>query len=314
MNLNQAINHFIDDVCVGKTNLTTLAYKNKLSYLSRYIGSDMPMSNFTPQLLIDFRKDMQSRNTKQCGSRTIVGKLSPFTVATAFVTVRYFFVWCHKNNITSENLMEGIDLPKAPKPDPKAVRNDTVLELLKLAAETGEAWCRPRNIAIVYLLRDTGGRLNALSKIDVDNMELNLRRIQTTTKGDKHVTLRLTNITVQAIKNWLPIRASLAPLDHKLLTNKRGVGLAPLGIYRAIYTLAERGQITGRSNPHAFRHAFARDLLRNGADLSTVSQLMNHSSIQVTADYYARWSDDELQYSHNKYSPANSLPLITPRD
>ncbi len=66
---------------------------------------------------------------------------------------------------------------------------------------------------------------------------------------------------------------------------------------------AQRAQLRGRFNPHAFRHAFARDMLDNGADLATVSQLLGHRSIETTARFYARWSDEELHRKHQRFSP-----------
>ncbi len=50
-------------------------------------------------------------------------------------------------------------------------------------------------------------------------------------------------------------------------------------------------------------HAFARRALKQEADLATVSQLMGHSSVEVTVRFYARWADDELGELHDRYSP-----------
>ena len=68
----------------------------------------------------------------------------------------------------------------------------------------------------------------------------------------------------------------------------------------------------GRVNAHAFRHAWARDALQAGEDLSRVSQTLAHSTIRVTSDYYARWADGELKQAHSQFSPGATLPVITP--
>jgi integrase/recombinase XerD len=62
--------------------------------------------------------------------------------------------------------------------------------------------------------------------------------------------------------------------------------------------MSYKAQITGRHNPHAFRHGFARGALQNGADISTVAQLLGHSDVSITVRFYARWSDEELKAKH----------------
>jgi site-specific recombinase XerD len=69
--------------------------------------------------------------------------------------------------------------------------------------------------------------------------------------------------------------------------------------------------IQGRANPHAYRHAWARDALNAGADITKVARTLGNS-LRVTAEYYALWSDHEIQAAHAKYSPGASLPLIKP--
>lgn len=309
MNFEQLISQFVADVCAGKDNLTPVAYRKKLKYLSQYFG-DTPPLDVTPNQVRRFIHHLQTRLTKKRGSQIVNEKLSPWTIKTVLTTARHFFKWCHQNGMILSNPMEGIPIPKPPPPNPKAISKDTVDALIKIATETGELWARPRNIALIYLLRDTGGRRLGLANADIDNLDLELGRIDVIDKGDKCCTLRLSPRTIEAIRAWLLVRASLNPLDHKLLTGKHGRGIAPQTINTTLRKLAERGHINGRSNPHSFRHAFARDTLRNNANLSTVSQLMHHSSIAVTADFYARWADNELQESHRKYSPGRDLPQV----
>lgn len=71
--------------------------------------------------------------------------------------------------------------------------------------------------------------------------------------------------------------------------------LTPAGIYRVIQRLASRAGVERGWNPHNWRHGAARAMLKNGANLAEVSQILGHNSITVTADFYATFADDELR-------------------
>jgi site-specific recombinase XerD len=69
--------------------------------------------------------------------------------------------------------------------------------------------------------------------------------------------------------------------------------------------------ITGPHNPHAFRHAFARRMLANGMDISDLSRLMGHSSIQVTAKHYLCWTAAELGQKHAQFNSLDEIKITT---
>jgi integrase/recombinase XerD len=49
--------------------------------------------------------------------------------------------------------------------------------------------------------------------------------------------------------------------------------------------LADRAKLDRRVHPHAFRHTYAIELVREGADLVQVSELLGHARVQTTIDY-----------------------------
>jgi site-specific recombinase XerD len=61
--------------------------------------------------------------------------------------------------------------------------------------------------------------------------------------------------------------------------------ITPRAIDHAIKRLARRAGLDRRAHAHAFRHAFATELLRSGADLRVVQELLGHRSISSTAVY-----------------------------
>lgn len=58
---------------------------------------------------------------------------------------------------------------------------------------------------------------------------------------------------------------------------------------------------------HSFRHAFARDFLMDGGDLGSLADLLGHSSVLVTKEFYGVFTMQELQEKHAQHSPVAQL-------
>ena len=53
-------------------------------------------------------------------------------------------------------------------------------------------------------------------------------------------------------------------------------------------------------HPHLFRHTFATRLIRKGVDLTTVSRLTGHASVNMTAKYYVQTTREEKRVAVEK--------------
>ena len=82
---------------------------------------------------------------------------------------------------------------------------------------------------------------------------------------------------------------------------------APAGLAETLGRLADTAGVTGRCNPHAFRHGLARAWLLNGGDLASLSEFLGHANIQTTADFYGRLTNAEVHEKHRALSPVRSL-------
>ncbi|MCJ7824630.1 MAG: site-specific integrase, partial [Anaerolineales bacterium] len=86
-----------------------------------------------------------------------------------------------------------------------------------------------------------------------------------------------------------------------------GRPMNPNSVLQMLRRLGRRAGVEGRVNPHAFRHGFAREYLRNGGDLASVSDLLGHSQITVTKANYAVFLVEEHRDKHEAFSPVNYL-------
>ncbi len=79
------------------------------------------------------------------------------------------------------------------------------------------------------------------------------------------------------------------------------------GLYQVLRRMARRAGVKGRFNPHSLRHTFAREYIRAGGDLATLSKLLGHRDVSTTVSHYAVFTDREIAEKHEKYSPARKL-------
>jgi integrase/recombinase XerD len=66
----------------------------------------------------------------------------------------------------------------------------------------------------------------------------------------------------------------------------------------------KRAGVSGRANPHSFRHRFAIDYLMTGGDLASLADLVGHESVETTKAFYAIFERGDLKHKHDQFSGA----------
>ena len=253
MLLSEAIGEFVSDVTKGKTNETPRTYFTKLCRLVDFFG-DIDCCSFTQSSFTDF-------------SSWFVGRgLSPFTVRSVFMNVRHFLKWLYGRDLVSASFVDAVPSVKLPRCLPKAISQADFEKMLAVAD------CRDK--AFLMCLRDTGARVGGLCGARVSDLELDNKRLYVLEKGGRGRYVYLSQFTCDCLRDYV---ISRYPGDALF-------GLSRGGAYSMLRRLAVRCGVK-RFNPHSFRHAFARDTIKNGCDLSRLSRLMGHSSVKVTADF-----------------------------
>lgn len=272
-------------------------YRRRLRYLVRYFGEDRCLEALAVADLREWRSHLLERADRygdHPNKPAQAGGLSPYTIHSCVQAARRFFAWCVEEELIPSNPARRLRLPRLPDNDPKGITKDDLEKLLVEAWESGE-----RDYAIVIFLADTGCRVGGLCSLRVNDVDVTHRRATVREKGQKRRTVYFGAETARALGEWLSVRP-----DNKgdaLFVGRRGP-LQPNGVYQVLKRLAEGAGVAGRWNPHSFRHGAAISWLKNGVDLSSVSQLLGHRGILVTAHYYARWTTDELAKRHAQAS------------
>jgi site-specific recombinase XerD len=108
-------------------------------------------------------------------------------------------------------------------------------------------------------------------------------------KGDKLRRVGLDAGTVALVARWLEVWRKLGiPARSPLICTLDGGKVCQDYVRHLLPRLARRAGIEKRVHCHALRHAYAIELEREGATLSTIRDLLGHSSAATTDRYLRR--------------------------
>lgn len=294
----------------GRSPRTLEAYRQKLKPFVEFLG-DVQVDAITTDDLRRCIAHLMDRPTVHVGHPTRkerAGTLSPFTIASHVRAIKRLFNWLASEGKIQTNPAQRIKTPHPKRQEPKGAEWQDILALL--STTEGDALTDVRDRALILFLADTGCRVGGLCGLRVQDINLEKRMARVMEKRGKARPVFFTKATAQALAAWLAVR----PQDRGAwvfvgLGNRSRGALTPSAVAKI---LKERGRLAGVKgpvNPHAFRHGFARYFILNGGDLGTLADILGHTSVQVTKDFYAVFTVGELQEKHQQYSPVAQLEV-----
>lgn len=234
------------------------------------------------------------------------GPLSPATLRGYVRAWRGFFNWLVDDGVIACSPARKLKLPQMPAQPPKAVARSDMDLIIEAARQSSE-----RDYAILCILADSACRVGGLCSLTLDNLDLDHAQAIVVEKGQTRFLL-FSDRTIRAIRDYLTIRPLVT--TRALFVGKRHTALTPNGVYQLLDRLAGAAQVTGRHNPHSFRHGWARAALQAGANLVDVAQLLGHKQAQTTYQFYGRWDSAELHELHDRYTWLTSEKVEHPSD
>jgi site-specific recombinase XerD len=144
-----------------------------------------------------------------------------------------------------------------------------------------------RNRALLTLLYRSGLRITevlAPLPADVDLTRHSIRLLDT--KSGTAQTRGFHPSADDSLCRWLDTRAALGiGRRARLFCTLAGAPLSEDYVRGVMRRLAAKAGITKRVHPHGWRHTFAVELEAAGTPVTTISKLLGHSSVAVTARY-----------------------------
>jgi len=278
----------------GLSKNTISAYKNDLlQYFSFLKKINKTVHNVSSDDLTEFLWQLKQQN------------LRPNSIYRKASCVTQFHKFLVSENITTNNPVEGMVRPKLQRKLPTVL---TVEEVDKLLSFQPKKFNDIRNKAMIEVLYATGLRVSELVNLTFEQLDLENRYIRVIGKGGKERIVLLNKKSVDALKEWIKIRDKKfsdkisAEYDKFIFLSKLGKPISRIDFWEQLKNYVRNAGISKNVSPHTLRHSFATHMLKYGADLRVVQELLGHSDISTT-QIYTQIDRQHLKELHKKYHP-----------
>ena len=210
--------------------------------------------------------------------------LAPASRASALSVVRRFFAFLEARGVILRNPAHAIPLPKCPHL-PRGILSEAQARRL-MAAPFPYSTIGKRDRAILETLYGTGIRLGEAVRIDTSDLDLREGVLLVRNgKGRKDRVVPVPGCAASALDVYLTqARPDLVRrFDPALFLSMFGVRLQAPGMR---FMIEKHGRAIGATlTPHTLRHTCATHLLKGGADIRQIQELLGHKHLMTTAIY-----------------------------
>jgi integrase/recombinase XerD len=212
-------------------------------------------------------------------------KLSARTKARKVASLRSFYNYLQGEGKIDHNPCAYLPSPKLPQKLPDILTEAEILALL--AAPTLDKLTGYRDRAMFEVLYGSGLRVSELVDLDVGDID-QMGFVRCLGKGGKERIVPLGTYALQAAMKYIEFARPKLQRSHRqtaLFLNTRGGRLTRQGFWKILRHWAKQAGIKKDISPHMLRHSFATHLLRGGADLRSVQEMLGHADLTTTQIY-----------------------------
>lgn len=208
--------------------------------------------------------------------------LKKVSAARKLAGLRTFFRFLCREGVLERNPARLIVSPRLERHHPAHLEEDEVEELLRVP---GDDLAAVRTAALLELLYGTGVRVAELVGLDLAAVDLEEQTVRVLGKGSKERVVPFGKPARLALQRYLEQRESLRPRSAAVFLNRRGGRLSDRSVRTLLGRQLSRLAQARHASPHTLRHSFATHLLRRGADLRAIQELLGHASLSTTQRY-----------------------------
>ncbi|XWO13375.1 site-specific tyrosine recombinase XerD [Candidatus Hepatincola sp. Pdp] len=292
------IETFLDSLKVekGLSVNTVVAYRTDLQDLLSFLQARKPAKNLESATNEDILHYIHILSKKSFAKTTQSRRLS---------ALKQFYEFYVNEKVINVNPTIGLKSPKKTDSLPKFLTENEILHMLNIASSLENKML----YIMLEVLYATGLRVSELVSLKISAFLVDDEVLLVKGKGSKERIVPLTSIAYQKLKEWLGLR-----WQHYKKSTKNEYYIFPSNRSTQGHISRERfaqllKELAGKCNidykrvsPHVIRHSFASHLLNNGANLTTIQNMLGHADI-ATTEIYTHVLESKLQDAIFKNHP-----------
>lgn len=230
------------------------------------------------------------------------------TIANKIIGVRIIYKYLYsKFHLIEKNKFYDLEIPKWDDKTyvymPQNECNTLIDTILKYKLEM---WQRDYCITIIFL--NTGIRLSELANAQMSKLDLKNRKLKIIGKGNIEREIPLNDACINALDFYLKYRKSdKANIENRdyIFLSKKFNKMGKRTIQEMLKKYLELAKLdTKKYSIHKLRHTSATLLLKSGANLMEIKELLGHKNISTTQKYL-HINNEELEKCVQKNPLAN---------
>jgi len=261
---------------------TIKAYQQDLTkYFAFLEQKNVTYETATPADITEFLNSLKQKN------------FSPPSLARLTATLRAFYKFLLMEGLIKSSPTADLKTPKKTLRLPHTLSIEQVEAVLNQKFPPTPAGYRRK--AVLETLYATGLRVSELVSLNVDDVDFDSDCLICFGKGSKQRVVPFGRQAKKSLQAYLrfgrPVLLKNNWRQKALFLNARGGRLSRQSCWQIVKQAAQQAGIT-KIYPHSLRHSFATHLLKGGADLRSVQELLGHASISTTQIYTSLTKDD----------------------
>ena len=203
------------------------------------------------------------------------------TVQRKISSLKSFYKFLYLNKYILKDPTNTIKLMKKQKRLPTVLTEEEFKQIIDTFNHNPKSI---RDKLILQLLIATGARISEIIELNIADIKDNdYKYIRVFGKGSKYRMIPIYKEIGEEIKRFIENERNLlvkSKRDFRIFT-----GSSRTMFYKTFKEHAKQAGIEKNVHPHTIRHSIATMLLKNGADIRMVQEILGHSSITTTELY-----------------------------